>query len=145
MELLQEEIKELKDLSQEQKNDLAKKIASDFQQWDEDRVEQVNTAKEIMREVYLQQSNKKKSKGMEWQSNVRLNGLYNIKRAVKAMMWREMWSNPAQMFDVRGTNEETQKTAKLQKANLVDSLRKKDVGTSTAHYIGVFCFMLQVK
>jgi len=116
------------DLSQEDKNDFAKKLAADFKKWDEDRISQINTAKEIMQEVYLNQSSKKYEKELKWKSDVKLNGLYNIKRAIKAAMWREMWADPAQMFDVRGTNAQTQNQAKLQKAAIIDSLNKMDVG-----------------
>jgi hypothetical protein len=128
MEIKKEIIEDVKELSQEQKEKFAKKIADNFAKWDEDRNSQITTAKEIMAETYLNQSPREVKKGFEWKSDVKLNGLYNIKRAKKAVLWREIWSNPSQMFDVRGTNEATEKQAKQQKAAIVDSLEKMEIG-----------------
>ena len=43
-------------------------------------------------------------------------------------MWREIWSNPAQMFNVRGTDDKTEQNAQLQKTAIVDSLEKMKIG-----------------
>lgn len=127
---IQQDIIEIgkQELSPEAKSNFAKKLAGDFKKWDEDRITQIDTAKEIMQEVYLNQTPKKHKDELEWKSDVKLNGLYNIKRAIKAAMWREMWADPSQMFDVRGTNAQTETQAKLQKAAIIDSLNKMDVG-----------------
>lgn len=118
-----------KELNDEQKKQLAAKIAANYDDWDDDRNEQIDTAREIMREVYLKQPHKKdKNPKLAWKSDVKLNQLYNIKRARKSVMYREMWSNASQMFDVRGTNKQTEKTAKMQKAAIVDSLEKMGIG-----------------
>ena len=127
MEIKTEVIEELQELGKDEKNKFALRLADNFSKWDQDRHAQITTAKEIMREVYLNQVSRK-SKGQEWKSDVHLNGLYNIKRALTATLWREIWSNPAQMFDVRGTNEQTEKQAKHQKAAIVDSLEKMEIG-----------------
>ena len=123
-----EPIEELKELNLDEKSKLAIKIAADFSKWDEDRSSQIATAKEIMQETYLNQTVEKHKKGLEWKSDVKLNAIYNIKRTKKAVMWREMWSNPVQMFNVRGTNQETEKMSKDQKVSIVDSLTKMNVG-----------------
>lgn len=128
MEIRTDVIENLAELNEEQKKKLAEKIGSLFTKWDEDRDAQIDTAKEIMEEVYLNQPTRNYEGELEWKSDVRLNGLYNIKRAKKSVLWREIWSNPAQMFDVRGTNEQTEEMAKKQKANIVDSLNKMNVG-----------------
>lgn len=127
MEIKTEVIEELQELGKDEKNKFALRLADNFSKWDQDRHDQITTAKEIMREVYLNQVSRK-SKGQEWKSDVHLNGLYNIKRALTATLWREIWSNPVQMFDVRGTNEQTEKQAKHQKAAIVDSLEKMEIG-----------------
>lgn len=126
--LIQEEIKEFKELTDEQKTKLATDIAGNFSKWDKEREEQKDIAKKIMAETYLNQPKKVFEKGSEWRSDVKLNAVYNIKRTKKAAIWREMWSNPAQMFDVKGTSKETEEMAKQQKAALVDSLTKMNVG-----------------
>ena len=127
MEIKTEVVNELKELNYEQKEKLAKRLADNFAKWDDDRSAQIAVAKEIMDEVYLNQASRKKDKN-DWKSDVKLNGLYNIKRALTASLWREIWANPAQMFDVRGTNSQTEEQAKLQKAAIVDSLNKMQIG-----------------
>jgi hypothetical protein len=127
MEIVKENIEQLQELSEEQKSKLANQINDKFKRWDEDRAEQIDTARQIMKEVYLNQPPKKYEGVLEWKSDVKLNALYNIKRARIAMLWREMWSNPEQMFDVKGTNQETEQQAKLQKASIVNSLNKMEV------------------
>lgn len=127
MEIVNETIENLENLSDERKSELAKDIAGKFKLWDDDRSEQIDTARSIMDEVYLHQGKKKQEKELEWKSDVKLNALYNIKRTRKAQLWSEMWSNSEQMFDVKGTNEQTEETAKQQKAAIVDSLNKMEV------------------
>ena len=127
MEIVNETIENLENLSDERKSQLAKDIAGKFKLWDDDRSEQIDTARSIMDEVYLHQGKKKQDKELEWKSDVKLNALYNIKRTRKAQLWSEMWSNSEQMFDVKGTNEQTEETAKQQKAAIVDSLNKMEV------------------
>ena len=128
MEIKTEVIEPMKELSDDQKKDFATKIASNFSKWNDDRARQIATAKEIMEEVYLNQGARYKNKKQTWKSDVKLNGLYNIKKAIISVMWREVWANISSMFDVRGTNEQTEKTAKEQKASLVDSMEKMDIG-----------------
>ena len=127
MEIVNETIENLGNLSDERKSQLAKDIAGKFNLWDDDRNEQIDTARAIMDEVYLHQGRKKQEKELAWKSDVKLNALYNIKRTRKAQLWHEMWSNSEQMFDVKGTNEQTEETAKFQKAAIVDSLNKMEV------------------
>ena len=128
MEIKTEVIEPMKELSDDQKKGFAEKIASNFSKWNDDRASQIATAKEIMEEVYLNQGARYKNKKQTWKSDVKLNGLYNIKKAIISVMWREVWANISSMFDVRGTNEQTEKMAKEQKASLVDSMEKMDIG-----------------
>lgn len=128
MQIIQEKIENLKELTDEQKSNLAKKIADNFNKWDIDRITQIDTAKKIQEEVYLSQPRKFTNKNQKWKSDVNLNGLYNIKKALVSVMWREIWANPNQMFDVRGTDERTEQQAKIQKAAIVDSLKKMKIG-----------------
>ncbi|MCM1003565.1 MAG: hypothetical protein NC408_04415 [Candidatus Gastranaerophilales bacterium] len=129
MEIKTEVINDNKELTQEQKDKLAKRIADNFSKWDDDRASQIDMARRIMEETYLNQPPRViEDERMDWKSDVKLNALYNIKRAKKSVIWREMWSNPSQMFDVRGTNQQTEEQAKIQKAAIVDSLNKMDIG-----------------
>lgn len=128
MEIKTEIIEPEKKLGKEEKNKLAKQISSNFAQWDDDRSEQISIAREIMEETYLRQPKKKLDKRLEWKSDIKLNQLYNIKRARKSQIWREMWSQPSQMFEVQGTDEKTEQDARIQKASIVDSLNKMEIG-----------------
>ena len=128
MEIKKELIDVQKELNKDAKDKLAADLAGYWSQWDSDRVSQVNDAKEIMTEVYLQQPRKKHGKGLEWKSDVKLNALYNIKRTKKSMLWQSLWSKPEQMFDVRGTNDQTEEMAKAQKSAIVDSLNSMNIG-----------------
>ena len=127
MNIIQDVIKTEAELSATQRDEFAKKLAGNFSKWDEDRNSQITTALEIMQEVYLNQPSRRK-KGQEWKSDVKLNGLYNIKKALTSQLWHQMYGNPSSMFDVRGTSQETEDNAKIQKAGIVDSLEKGEVG-----------------
>jgi hypothetical protein len=128
MEIKKEVIDVMGELNEEEKDKLASDLASKWEKWDDYRSSQISTAQKIMAEVYLKQGKRKFGKGLEWMSDVKLNDLYNIKRTKKSMLWQTLWSQPEQMFDVKGTNEETEQNAKAQKAAIVDSLVKMKIG-----------------
>lgn len=128
MEIKKEIIEFEKELPKQDRDDFAASLAGKFKTWDEDRQTQIDVAKEIIEEVYLNQPKKKFDEKLAWKSDVKLNALYNIKRAKKSMLYREIWSNPRQMFDVRGTSKQTEELAKAQKASIVDSLEKMQIG-----------------
>ena len=128
MEIRNEIVTNVEELTPQEREEVAMRITNYFNRWDKDRQSQITTAEKILAETYLSQPPRRIEKGMEWKSDVKLNQIYNIKRTKKSVLWREMWSNPKQMFDVRGTNEVTQLTAKIQKAAIVDSLQKMDIG-----------------
>ena len=127
MEIKADIINEQKELNEEQKERFAKRIAENFAKWDEDRAKQIATAKNIMEEVYLDQKSRK-TDDKDWKSNIHLNKLHNCKKAIKAMLWREVYPNADQMFDVRGTNLKTEEFAKSQKASIVDAFNKMKIG-----------------
>lgn len=128
MEIKKEIIEFEKELPKQDRDEFAASLAGKFKTWDEDRQTQIDVAKEIIEEVYLNQPKKKFEEKLAWKSDVKLNALYNIKRAKKSMLYREIWSNPRQMFDVRGTSKQTEELAKAQKASIVDSLEKMQIG-----------------
>lgn len=127
MEIKQEIIEEQKELNKEQRDKFAGFIADKFKTWDDDRQSQINTAKEIIEEVYLNQPKKAVDKRLEWKSDIKMNAPYNIKRTKVSMLYREVWANPRQMFDVRGTSAQTEEMAKAQKAAIVDALEKMEI------------------
>lgn len=128
MEIKTEEISVLNNLSDFQKENFAKKIVENFKKWDDDRAEQITTAQLLQDELYLKQPRRFVDKKRKWKSDIKLNTLYNIKKTLKSMLWREVYPNAESMFNVRGTNEQTEKMAKQQKASIVDSLNKMKIG-----------------
>lgn len=128
MEIRKEVIDVFKDLPEDQRKKFAADIAGKWSEWDSNRQSQVDVAKKIMTEVYLKQPRRKFKDELSWMSDVKLNDLYNIKRTKKSMLWQTLWSQPEQMFDVKGTNEQTEQNAKAQKAAIVDSLSKMKIG-----------------
>lgn len=124
MEIKKEILDVQKDLSKDAKDKLAADLAGKWSKWDDDRNDQITTAEKIMAEVYLHQPRNKHAEGLEWKSDVKLSALFNIKRTKKSMLWQALWAKPEQMFDVRGTNDETEQNAKAQKAAIVESLNK---------------------
>ena len=71
MEIKQEIVEEQKELTKEQRDKFAGFIADKFKTWDEDRQSQINTAKDIIEEVYLNQPKKAVDKRLEWKSDVK--------------------------------------------------------------------------
>ena len=127
MQIIEENIEVFNTLSDEQKTRLVADITSKFKKWDDDRNSQVVTAKEIMKEVYLNQPQIKYEDELAWKTDIKTNALYNIKRTKTAVLWQQVYSNAEQMFDVRGTNQETEEIAKLQKASIVNALNKMKI------------------
>ena len=124
MEIKTEVINDLQALSDDAREKFAVKLDGYFKKWDEDRQTQITTAKEIMAEVYLQQEPRYTNKKEMWKSDVKLNTMHNVKKAIKSMLWREVYPSADAMFNVRGTNEATEQNAKQQKASVVDSFNK---------------------
>lgn len=122
MEITEEKSEVLGKLNDEEKGKLVSDIVGKFQQWDDARSDQIATAQKIMEEVYLNQPDKKYDGDLAWKTDIKTNALYNIKRTKTAALWQQVYSDNEQMFDVKGTNEETEQNAKIQKASIVRAL-----------------------
>ena len=122
MEITEEKSEVLGKLNDEEKGKLVSDIVGKFQQWDDARSDQIATAQKIMEEVYLNQPDKKYDGELAWKTDIKTNALYNIKRTKTAALWQQVYSDNEQMFDVKGTNEETEQNAKIQKASIVRAL-----------------------
>ena len=122
MEITEEKSEVLGKLNDEEKSKLISDIVGKFQQWDDARSDQIATAQKIMEEVYLNQPDKKYDGELAWKTDIKTNALYNIKRTKTAALWQQVYSDNEQMFDVKGTNEQTEQNAKIQKASIVRAL-----------------------
>ena len=81
---------------------LAVQIKSWFNSYREKRTSQITTATELAQYLQLRQPNRNKTD--VWKSNIKENKLYTTWDSLKSVMWKEVWSNEGQMFDVIGTS-----------------------------------------
>lgn len=116
-----------KKLSHDQRNDLAETIAGWWKSFHDKRKTQIDTAKELMEYVFLNQADRNKSDA--WKSNIKENEIYTIWDSMKSSIWKEVWSNEAQMFNVLGITKKDEEFAKLQKQAVVHSLKQMEAGT----------------
>ena len=117
-----------KKLKNEQRDELANEISSWWGQWHDKRQSQLDTAKQLELEIFLNQPDRNKADGEEWKANIKENKLYTTWEAMKAGMWKEIWSNEAQMFDVVGVSKKYDDLAQTQKEALVHALKEMQAG-----------------
>lgn len=128
-----------KKLSSDARNDLAQEIAGWWSKFHSKRKTQLDTAKELMKYVYLNQPDRNRT--AQWKSNVKENKIHTTWDAMKAGIWKEVWSNSNQMFDVTGVTKEDEENAKIQKQAVVHSLEKMEAGIqfdSATDFWGVY-------
>ncbi len=112
-------------LSDSDAENVAKDIAEKFERFDDLRARQKNVYKLLKKEIYLEdRRNKKKA---AWKSQIFLNKIYSYFQTRQAFIWDNVYSSVDQMFDVEGRDEISEKTAKIQKAALVNSFDKMKV------------------
>lgn len=115
-----------KKLSKEAQDDLASKISYWWNKFHSKRTSQLTTANELMKYIYLNQADRNRS--AEWKSNIKENKLHTTWDAMKSIMWREIWSDEDQMFDVTGVTKADDENADHQKEAIVHALRKMNAG-----------------
>lgn len=118
-----------KKLKNEQRDELANEISSWWGQWHDKRRSQLDTAKRIEKEIYLNQPDRNREDGEEWKANIKENKIGTTWLSMKAGMWKETYSNEEQMFDARGVNKENDKNAKFQKEAIVHSMKEMKSST----------------
>lgn len=122
-----EEKSKFKKLSKDDRDELAKKISDWWGEFHSKRETQLKTAREIEKQIFLNQSNRNANK--KWKSNIKENKLYTTWDSMKSSMWKEIWSNEEQMFDVQGTAQEYEEMADKQKQALTHALKRMEAGT----------------
>ena len=116
-----------KNLRPDQRDELASTISGWWESFHKKRTSQIDVAQELMKYVYLNQPNRNKEQ--KWKSDIKENKIYTTWGAMKSVMWKEIWSNEEQMFDVAGTSKDTEEVAEKQKEAVVYSLKKMEAGT----------------
>ena len=116
-----------KKLSKDDKDELAKKISDWWGEFHDKRETQLKVAREIEKQIFLNQPDRNTNK--KWKSNIKENKLYTTWDSMKSSMWKEIWSNEEQMFDVQGTSKEYEEMAETQKQAVVHALKRMEAGT----------------
>lgn len=128
-----------KKLSPDDRDKLAKTVSDWWKDFHKKRKKQLDVARELMKYVYLNQPDR--NTVAEWKSNIKENKIYTTWDSMKSSMWKEIWSNEEQMFDVVGVTQDYEETADLQKQGLVYSLKKMNAGVQfdlETNYWGVY-------
>ena len=116
-----------KKLSKDDRDELASTISKWWSDFHDKRKSQITIAKEIEKEIFLNQPDRNRNK--KWKSNIKENKLYTTWDSMKSSMWKEIWSNEEQMFDVQGTSKDYEEMADKQKQAMVHALKRMEAGT----------------
>ena len=115
-----------KKLKPSEKDELASLIKDLWNGYHNKRKDQINTALRLQRLIAMNQ-NARNSKD-KWRSNIKENKIFTTWDSMKSVMWKEIWSNEEQMFDVTGTSKETEEMAESQKEAVVFALKTMNAG-----------------
>lgn len=125
-EITVEKEESFKKLNKNDNDELASIISKWWSKWHQNRESQLDTAQRIQKLISLNQEDRNKKK--KWKSNIKENKVYTTWDSMKSGMWKEIWSNEAQMFDVVAVSKEFEEAAQLQKEALCNSLKKMNAG-----------------
>jgi len=131
MEYIVEKTQKVKKLSDEQKQQIAKDICSDFKTYNDARQSNLDKANAIIAQLNFNVPKKYTEKEDLWKSDVHLNKIYMLAQILKAYIWKNSYSGINSMFDVSGENMEADNNSNKQKAMLVDKLDKMDFVQTT--------------
>lgn len=127
MEYITDKEQKVKKLSENDKNDVAKKIVDDFSAYDRARQDQLDKAIKLKNEIFFKvKVNKEDNKGKEWKSKLKLCKLFMYYQILKAFIWKNTYANTNSMFDVSGESLKSDNNSNKQKTAIVDILEKME-------------------
>lgn len=127
MEYILEKEQKVKKLSTEDKLSIAKKIAEDFETYDNGRQSQLDKANKLISEIFFENIGKKpKEMTKKWKSNLKLCKIFMYSQILKAFIWKNIYANTNSMFDVSGETLESDNDSNKQKTMLVDCFEKME-------------------
>lgn len=141
-------------LSVHETDSVCDKIVSMFNDFDQIRSLQLTIYDRLKPEIYLEDQSGdlfEKNKDNAWKSAIKLRKIHSLFQTHQAYLWENIYSSPESMFDVVGTDEESNKTAVSQKAALTDALHKMKVSSAidrALEYLdstGEMCFFVSWK
>lgn len=124
---------EKKTLSKDQIKQLAERIASDFENYNCRRSQNLDQSEALIKEIFFKKDFTKKSEKVtdndkyeSWKTKVKMCKSYMFYQVLKAFIWKNVYANTNSMFDVAGENQESDNDSNKQKAALVDIFDKMD-------------------
>ena len=114
-------------MSNDEVKNLAKRISSDFQNYNSRRQQNLDQAEALIQEIFFKKSITPvdpKNKYEAWKTKVRMCKTYMFYQVLKAFIWKNVYANTNSMFDVAGENQESDNDSNKQKAALVDIFEK---------------------
>lgn len=111
--------------NKQQKSEIVEKIVADYTRYDEARATNLSQSNSLIDEIFFKKTTINSSdKNEDWKSKVRMCKCFMFYQTLKAFIWRNIYSNINNMFDVSGENHESDNNSNKQKAVLVDILEK---------------------
>ena len=127
MEYITDKEQKAKKLTENNKEDIAKKIVNDFSAYDRARQSQLDKANKLKSEIFFKTKVKKDSKkSKEWKSTLKLCKLFMYYQILKAFIWKNTYANTNSMFDVSGETLQSDSNSNKQKTAIVDVLEKME-------------------
>lgn len=114
-------------MSDDEVKNLAKRISSDFQNYNSRRQQNLDQAEALIQEIFFKKSITPvdpENKYEAWKTKVRMCKTYMFYQVLKAFIWKNVYANTNSMFDVAGENQESDNDSNKQKAALVDIFEK---------------------
>lgn len=117
---------QFKKLSDSERTELAGQVSKWYNTFRNKRQTQISTGLELTKYVQLTQNDRNRTK--EWKSNIKENKIYTTWDSLKSVMWKEIWSQEGQMFDVVGVDKLSEEFADKQKEAVTYALKKMKAG-----------------
>lgn len=99
---------------------LVQKIPQKYDEFEDDRLEQLNDIKILRETIYNNQIPQING----WDSKIELPDIYELAQTLKSHISDNLYSHPESMFDVAGSNPQAQAVANRQKAMLVNTFEQ---------------------
>lgn len=127
-----------KTLSDDEVKQLAERVASDFDNYNGRRSQNLEQSENLINEIFFKKSLTKISdadkdtatsedaKYETWKTKVKMCKTYMFYQVLKAFIWKNVYATPNSMFDVSGENQESDNDSNKQKAAIVDILEKME-------------------
>lgn len=107
---------------------LADKIASDFDNYNSRRTDNLDMATELTNEIFFKNkkldASKSKDKYENWKTKINMAKTFMFYQTLKAFIWKNVYSSTNSMFNVSGENQEADNDSNKQKSNLVNIFEK---------------------